>query len=47
MKQNMQNEAISDLYTDDKNQNILVTLMIFLSQLKASTESFIQKRQRL
>ena len=47
MKQNMQNEAISELYTDDKNRNSLVTLMIFLSQLKASMKSFIQKRQRL
>ena len=43
----MQNEAISELYTDDKNRNSLVTLMIFLSQLKASMKSFIQKRQRL
>ena len=43
----MQNEAISELYTDEKNRNSLVTLMIFLSQLKASMKSFIQKIQRL
>ena len=47
MKQNMQNEAIPELYTDEKNRNSLVTLMTFLSQLKASMKSFIQKRQRL
>ena len=28
-----------------KNQNILATLMIFLSQLKTLIKSFIQKRQ--
>ena len=47
MKQNMQNEAIPELYTDEKNRNSLVTLMTFLSQLKASMKSFIQKRQHL
>ena len=43
----MQNEAIPELYTDDKNRNSLVTLMTFLSQLKAPMKSFIQKRQHL
>ena len=43
----MQNEAIPELYTDEKNRNSLVTLMTFLSQLKASMKSFIQKRQHL
>ena len=36
MKQNMKNQTISELYTNDKN----------LSQLKASTKNFIQKKQR-
>ena len=29
-----------------KNQNVLATLMIFLSQLKTFTKIFIEKRQR-
>ena len=37
----MQNKTISELYTDDKNQNILATLMIFLSHLKPFMENFI------
>ena len=30
MNQNMQNGTISELYTDNKNQNILETLIIYL-----------------
>ena len=42
----MQNGTISELTTlIIKNQNILATLMIFLSQLKTLMKSFIQKRQ--
>ena len=41
IKQNMQNKTISELYTDDKNQNILATLIIFLSHLKPFMENFI------
>ena len=41
MNQNVQNGIISELYTDDKNQNILETLIIFLSQLKTFMKSFI------
>ena len=31
LKDNMQNQTISELYTDNKKQNILATLMIFLN----------------
>ena len=41
LKDNVENQTISELYTDDKKtklmirkQNILATLMIFLNQLK-------------
>ena len=41
LKDNVKNQTISELYTDDKKtklmirkQNILATLMIFLNQLK-------------
>ena len=45
MKQNMQMEQHLNYILMIKNQNILATLMIFLSQLKALMKSFIQKRQ--
>ena len=41
MNQNMQNGIISESYTDDKNKNILESLIIFLSQLKTFIKSFI------
>ena len=34
LKQNMQNQTISKVYTDDKKENYLATVMIFLSQQK-------------
>ena len=42
-----QSGAISQLYSDEmiKNKNILVTLIIFLSQLKTLMKSFLQKIQ--
>ena len=43
MKQNMQNGTIYVLII--KNQNILATLMVFLSQVKAFMKNFIQKKQ--
>ena len=39
----MENQTRSELCTDDKNQIILGTLMIFLNQVKAFTKNFIQK----
>ena len=45
MKENIQMEQYLNYMVMIKNQNILATLMIFLSQLKTLMKSFIQKRQ--
>ena len=45
MKQNMQNQKYMNCIMMIKSQNILATLMIFLSQLKTFRKNFIQKRQ--
>ena len=39
----MQNQTISELYTDDKKQNILAILMIFLNQVKTFMKILIPR----
>ena len=43
LKQNMQNQTISKVYTDDKKENYLATVMIFLSQQKNFFEKLYTK----
>ena len=43
LKQNMQNQTISKVYTDDKKENYLATVMIFLSQQKIFFEKLYTK----
>ena len=40
---NMQNQTISEFYTDDKKQNILAILMIFLNQVKTFMKILIPR----
>ena len=40
---NMQNQTISELYTDDKKQNILAILMMFLNQVKTFMKILIPR----